>query len=245
MKNNMNLENLKNELKNAYNVRIELHAHTSPVSGCSEISPKEMIDTYIKCGYNAVTITNHFNYMGERFTRDEYIDYYLKDFDEAKEYGEKMGVKVILGAEIRFTENNNDYLIYGVNREILKDIYDLLPYGIENFRKNYKMENSVFLQAHPKRDGMVKVDSKLLDGIEAFNLHAGHNSRVGQAALYAKEENMGIIIAGTDFHHKNQGHEGLSAVLTKEMPEDSFALAKILKSKDYLLEVGRENIILV
>ena len=241
----MNLENLKNELKNTYKERIELHAHTSPVSGCSEIAPKEIIDIYKECGYNGIVITNHFNFMGERFTRDEYLDYYLKDFEEAKEYGESLGIKVILGAEIRFTENNNDYLIYGVNREILKDIYDLLPYGIENFRKNYKMENSVFLQAHPFRDGMVKVDPKLLDGIEAFNLHAGHNSRVGQAALYAKEENLGIIIAGSDFHHKNRNHEGLAALLTKEMPADSFALASLLKSKDYLLEVGRNNIILI
>ena len=241
----MNLQNLKEELRKIYKVRIELHAHTSPVSGCSEISPKEMIDTYKKCGYDAVVITNHFNFMGERFTRDEYLSYYLKDYEETKEYGEKEGIKVLLGAEIRFTENNNDYLIYGVNREILKDIYDQLPYGIENFRKNYKMENSVFLQAHPMRDGMVKVDPKLLDGIEAFNLHAGHNSRVGQAALYAKEEGMGIIIAGTDFHHKNRKHEGLSALLAKNMPEDSFSLASLLKSKDYLLEVGRENIVLV
>ena len=57
---NMNTKDLKSKLLKQYKYRIELHAHTSPASGCSEITPKEMVDTYKSLGYDAVTITNHF-----------------------------------------------------------------------------------------------------------------------------------------------------------------------------------------
>ena len=181
----MNLKELKNELLSQYKYQIELHAHTSPASGCSQITPKEMIETYKKLGYDAVAITNHFMYQHKGPSKEEYIDAFIRDYEQTKKYGEESGLKVYLGAEIRFTENNNDYLIFGVNKEMLSDIYDFLPNGIENFRKNYPMPNSVFIQAHPMRDGIQKVDAALLDGIEVFNMHPGHNSKVGIASVYA------------------------------------------------------------
>ena len=46
--------------------------------------------------------------------------------------------------EIRFTENVNDYLIYGVDRDILSVCYDYLTKGVEVFRKEVKLQNSVF-----------------------------------------------------------------------------------------------------
>ena len=240
----MNLQTLKYELNSIYKYRIELHAHTSPASSCSEVTPKELLDTFKNVDYDAIVITNHFQHQGDKMTKKEYLDFYMKDFYEAKAYGEEIGIKIILGTEIRFTENSNDYLIFGVNPEMLSEIYDLLPFGVDNFRKIYKMENSLFIQAHPFRDGIKKVDPKILDGIEVYNLHPHHNGRVGQAALYAKENNFKVITAGTDFHHPNLGHEGLAALKAKFIPEDSFSLAELLKSNDYLYEAGRNNLIL-
>lgn len=240
----MSLKKLKSKLQSEYKYRIELHAHTSPMSGCSEISPIEMVDTYKKLGYDAVVITNHFIFKHDHRPKEQYIEDFIKNFEETKEYGEKEGLKVYLGAEIRFTENNNDYLVFGVNKEMLYEIYDLLPKGLKNFRKSYPMPNSIFIQAHPMRDGMQPVDTSLLDGIEVYNMHPGHNSRVGQVAVYAKENGKEIITAGSDFHHKNKKHEGVAAVRTATLPEDSFSLTKILREKNYLLEIGRNNIIL-
>lgn len=239
----MNATKLKAKLCRKYKYRIELHAHTSPASGCSEIKPQELIETYKNLGYDAITLTNHFIFSKD-FSKEEYVDRFLKDFNETKMYGDKSGIKVYLGAEIRFTENSNDYLIFGVDRKMLLDIYGLLEFGIENFRKNYAMPNSVFVQAHPFRNDMEKVSPELLDGIEVFNLHPSHNSRVGLASLYAKDENFPIITAGTDYHHKNCNHEGLTALLSSTLPDDGPDLAKILKSGDYLLEIGRNNIVI-
>ncbi len=240
----MNLKTLKNDLLKEYCYRTELHAHTSPASSCSEVSPEDVVTIYKNLGYDAVTIANHFSFNYQKSDKETVLDRFFKDFERAKQKGDEIGIKVILAAEIRFEENENDYLIYGVTRKMMEEIYDLLPFGVENFRKVYSMPDSVFLQAHPFRDDMERVNPEILDGIEVFNLHPNHNSRVGIAALYAKENNYSIVTAGSDFHHVNRKHEGVSAILTKTLPCESFDIADILKSGDYLLEAGRNHVII-
>ena len=240
----MNLQEIKNKLLSDYKYRIELHAHTAPVSICSEVSPKELVEIYKGQGFDAVVITNHFKYLADGADKEKYINDYVAAFEEAQKIGEEAGLKVYLGTEIRFTENSNEYLIFGVTKDMLSEIYDFLRNGIENFRKNYSMPESLFIQAHPMRNGMQSVDPSLLDGVEVFNMHPNHNSRVGLVSKYAKENGFTIITSGSDFHHKNQSHEGVSAMRCAALPKDSFELAKILKSGDYLLEVGGNNIIL-
>ncbi len=240
----MNLKELKSEILSQYKYQIELHAHTYPVSGCSQVTPRDMVETYKNLGYHGVVITNHLMYEYNGYAKEEYMDAFMGDYEQAKKYGDEVGLKVYLGAEIRFTEWDNDYLIFGINKEMLSEIYDLLPYGIENFRKTYVMPDSVFIQAHPMREGMKLYDPSLLDGMEVFNLHPNHNSKVGLASVYAKENKIPIIIAGSDFHHPNRNHEGVSALRGAYLPEDSFELAKLLKDGDYVLEIGRNNIVI-
>ncbi len=240
----MDIKTIKNDLLKEYCYRTELHAHTSPASSCSEIPPEDVVTIYKDLGYSAVTIANHFTFNYQRSDKQTVLDRFFSDFERAKKKGDEIGIKVILAAEIRFEENDNDYLIYGVTRKMMEEIYDLLPFGVENFRKVYTMPDSVFLQAHPFREGMERVNPEILDGIEVFNLHPNHNSKIGLAAVYAKENNYHIVTAGSDFHHRNRKHEGVSAILTKTLPEGSFDIADILKSGDYLLEAGRNHVII-
>ena len=51
---------IKDMLLKQYPYRIELHAHTYPVSGYSRISPEEMPAILSAKGYDAVVITDHF-----------------------------------------------------------------------------------------------------------------------------------------------------------------------------------------
>ncbi|MBR3598240.1 MAG: PHP domain-containing protein [Clostridia bacterium] len=240
----MDIKKLKEELLREYRFQTELHAHTSPASSCSQIVPEKLAKIYKDLGYSAVCVVNHFVYEYQGLSKKELIDRYFGDFERAEKRGKEIGIKVILGAEIRFNENDNDYLIYGVTRDMLEEIYNLLPYGVDNFRKVYKMPDSVFLQAHPFREGMERVDPAILDGIEVYNVHPNHNSKIGLAAVYAKEQGFSIITSGSDFHHPDRKHEGVSAIRTKVLPEDSFHLASILRSGDYLMEIGRNNIII-
>ena len=237
----MDIRSLKENLINEYKYRIELHAHTSGASACSQITPEEMAKIYHSLGYDGIVITNHFTYRDDR-DKNEYIKKYINDYEIAKQVGEDLGLTVLLGTEIRFAENANDYLIYGVDESVLSSIYGLLPYGVENFRRELKLEDSVFLQAHPFRDGMQVVDSKLLDGIEIYNMHPGHNSRVGLASRFARDNSISIVTAGTDFH--NPGRDGLAALRCRDIPKNSFDVASVLKSGDYLLEIAKNNIII-
>ena len=239
------IEQLKKDLFAKYKYRTELHAHTNPVSGCSNVSPKEMAKIYHEQNYDALVITNHFfrGLLRDK-SKEEIIDAYIKSYEETAEYAKEYGLKVILGAELRFTENTNDYLLFGVDRDILSFCYDWFDKGVEKFRKETTLERSVFIQAHPFRNNMELVDPQLLDGIEIFNLHPNHNSRIAMATKYAHENNIKIRTAGTDFHHKDCGHEGLTALRTTVLPEDSFDLAQILKSGDYVFEVGKNTIVL-
>ena len=238
-------KDIKQQLKELYPYKIELHAHTSPMSGCSQILPEEMVETYLSKGYDAVVITNHFTSHGFiGLDKNEALSKYFADYEKTVKASKGTKLKVLLGAEARFDENWNDYLVYGVDREVLSKIYDYFPKGVKAFRNEVELKNSTFLQAHPFRDGMVLCDPDLLDGIESFNMHPGHNSRVGLAVRYAAENNLSVKIAGSDFHHKNLGHEAVSALRTKTLPENSFELSAILKSGDYILEIGENSLVL-
>ncbi len=216
--------------------KTELHTHSSPTSSCADFSPEEVVRLYKDTGYDSVVLTNHFaigKLKGE--TTKDMINWYLEDYYKALEEGKKVGLNIILGAELRFTENMNDYLIFGICPDDLFDIYALLPYGIDNFYKEYKNDKNIIIQAHPFRDGMKEVSPQSLDGIEVFNMHPGHNARIAFGAKYACENNL-IVTAGSDFHH--EGHNSLCAILTKKCLKDSYDVAKVLKEGKYKISIA-------
>lgn len=235
---------MKEKLKAQYPYRIELHAHTYPASGCSEISPREIVDIYAAKGYNAIVITNHFlrKDLPEEMSKKEKIDFYLADFYEAYEYSRDKDIEVILGAELNFTENHNDYLLYGVTREILEACYDYIDAGAHTLRRSLELEDSLFIQAHPFRKGMIPAEPEILDGLEIFNMHPNHNSNNSFAVRYALENDIKIRVCGTDYHHR--GHEAAAALRTRILPHDSFDIVEILRSGDYIFEIGEDSIVL-
>ena len=232
----MNIETIKN----IYKYKTELHAHTSGISRCSEISAEELSELYSACGADAVVLTNHFtpeDFFGEEPW--EFIERYINEFETLKKFGDAKGINILFGMEIRFSENFNDYLVYGLEENDLNLAFECVEKGIDEFYKKFKTEKNLILQAHPFRRGMVLADKKSIDGVEVFNMHPNHNSRVSVAAKYAKENNF-IISGGTDFHHF--GHEGSCLLRTKFKPETSFEIAEVLKSGDFVFDIG-ENII--
>lgn len=224
------------EYLSGYAYKIELHAHTSPCSGCSHIPPREMVQRLKAKGYDAVVIANHFYSDGPYAHADDPVATYLEDFRIATDEGEKLGLQVLLGAEFRFTENMNDYLIYGVDETFLRETFPRLDMGIEAFYREYANEDRLILQAHPFRNGMTLISPAYLDGIEMMNLHPHHNSRVGVAARYTAEQPMPVVTLGTDLH--DPGHEGIAALRTRELPTNGTELVRILRGRDCLFEIG-------
>ena len=223
------------EIKKLYPCRIELHAHTSPASTCADLTVKEVLDTFKADGYEGIAVTNHL-YTSDKMSLEEYANFYRSELYQVLEYGDKIGMKVYVGAELRFkSQNNNDYLFYGYNPDDMLYICQLLNGTLEEFVRSYKTDDMFLAQAHPFRKGMILMDTDLLDGIEAFNLHPNHNSRVAVAARYANEHGK-IKLMGTDFHHPD--HDNLCATRVQTLPQNTQELIAVLKSQDYIFEIG-------
>lgn len=238
------LASIKETLSKEYPCRIELHAHTNPASHCGKASPEDMVKLYLDAGFDGVVITNHFSHIAfGDISREDFVDIQLSDYERACRAAAGTKLKVYLGVEARFVENGNDYLLYGVDGEILGKLYDYLRKGLAAFREEVSLPDSVLIQAHPFRDGCVPADGKLLDGMEVFNMHPNHNPRSALAALYAEENNIALTVAGTDFHHVKPGYIAAAALRCRKLPADSFALAELLKSGDFIFEIGNKFIL--
>lgn len=225
------------DVANKYKYKTELHLHTFPVSACSEIRPDEAVEIYAEAGVDSIVVTNH---LGSWVRTSYSAEEYLSDYYEAREAGERYGVNVILGAELRFDGSNNDYLIYGIDENDVDTLGYYTASDIATFYKEFKNDRNVIIQAHPFRAGMERVPSEFLDGIEVFNLHPNHNCRVGVAARYARKENL-IVTCGTDFHHPH--HEALALTRSKVPLKDSFEVAELIKSQDLLFDFSGNIVI--
>lgn len=235
------LANIRESLSKEYPYRIELHAHTNPASPCGKASPEEAVQLYLDAGFDGMVITNHYSRaaFGD-VSREEIVGAHMSDYQRACKAAEGTKLKVYLGVEVRFNENGNDYLIYGVDRALLETLYDYFDRDLATFRAEVKLPDSVFVQAHPYRDVCTPADPALLDGVEVFNMHPNHNSRPALAALYARENGISLLTAGTDFHHVKPGYIAAAALRCKALPENSFALAELLRSGDYIFEIGNK-----
>lgn len=225
----MNIKDVINE----YKYTSELHAHTNPVSKCSEFAPEAVVKTYADAGVDSIVITNHMSplYFGKG-GRD--AEFYLDDYHRAKAAGEALGINVILGVEICFEEVYSDYLVYGISENDIEKMISYVPRNIAEFYRDLKNDKNVILQAHPFRSRSIP-SAEHIDGIESFNLHPGHNSGPGFSTKFAKENGL-LVCAGSDYHHP--GHEALCLVRSKYPLRDSYDVAELIKSKDLLFDLS-------
>lgn len=220
-----------------YKYKIELHAHSKPCSRCSHTTPERLVELYVNKGVDAVVIVNHFQpdyfYYKNFESKEALLEEFLGGYKRAYEYGKEKGLTVILGMEIRFDENSNDYLLFGIDEEFISKASDYLMGDLATFYKEMKNDKNVIIQAHPDRGGMTRMPLEYLDGLETFNMNID-NSRVSLTAQYAMENNVKITTCGSDFH--DESYEALALVRSKWLPKDTFEIAELLKSGDYLFD---------
>lgn len=217
--------------------KTELHCHSNDISQCARVANEEIINTFYTNGYSTLVLSNHLN----KSTMDVicpndwcgFVDKYFEAYEKLK--GEAQGkLNVLFGAELRFNENCNDYLLFGLTKEFLYEHPEIFSLNPEKFHSLAKENGILFIQAHPFRNRMTVIRPDYLDGVEVFNGHFGHDSRNEIAAAWA--EKFGLIkTSGTDYHYITSPANG--GILTDEEITDMYQLIEILKGGNYSLNM--------
>lgn len=210
----------------------DLHVHTANVSFCGHIPAKDVVQLYSKIGYHGVVITDH--YFDGFFTRytnlswKDKVKEYVNGYIEAKYQGEELGLDVFLGMELRFIDNPNDYLVYGVTYEFLVDYPELYNLGLPGLKKLAAANDLLIYQAHPFRRNNYLTEVDLLDGIEVFNGNPRHSSYNEQAYAFAQKHQLKMI-SGSDFHQKED--LGAGGVVFTERVKNNQHLVSLLRHR--------------
>ncbi|HBP38577.1 MAG TPA: transposase [Clostridiales bacterium] len=218
--------------------RFEMHFHTSEVSSCASVSASRSVPAYHDLGYEGIVVTDHYapQFFEEiaSLSWKQQVDRYLAGFILASEIGARLNLTILLGMEIRFAENNNDYLVYGLDRRFLTDNPCLYQMNIKTFHQLARKHHLLVFQAHPLRNSMTIVNPQWLDGYETFNANPRHDSRNDIASRWAQKFSLPAI-SGSDFH--DPGDEGRSGLDFDNAIPDNPALVKALTNQAYSLVV--------
>ncbi|NLC53327.1 MAG: PHP domain-containing protein [Firmicutes bacterium] len=218
--------------------RIDLHVHTRESSFCGRTEGRLVAQLYKKAGYDGIVITDHYN---RRFFRkfpqslpwSARVDHFLQGYRGAQEEGERIGLTVLLGIELKFDDSPREYLIYGIDETFLKNHPALYKMGIAKFRKFSKQlppsEKILIYQAHPFRPGITPAPLGLIDGIEVYNGNPRQNSNNNTALAFARQNNLRMI-SGSDFHRLPDLARG--GLILPEAVEDSRGLVRVLKRNE-------------
>jgi len=221
--------------------KYDTHVHTSQVSPCGKVRGAEVVQLYKEAGYHGIIITDHYNRNFFESLGDmkwsKKIDAYLSGYREAYKEGEKIGLHVLLGIELRFTDSANEYLVYGIDEEFLKREEELFNKNLSELRNLVKDLDVVVIQAHPFRKGMTLADPALLDGLEVYNGNPRHNSRNDEACAYAKEKNLKML-SGSDFHQIEDLARG--GILLSRPIQSSRELVELLENDEIVALIKSE-----
>lgn len=208
----------------------DTHIHTSEVSPCARVDGATVARLYKQAGYSGIVITDHYfdgYFETLQGSWKEKVDAYLQGYRKAYNEGEKIGLKVILGIELRFNENDNDYLIYGIDEAFLKEHEKLYELDLKRFFEIIKNSTAVIYQAHPFRSWATPANPEYLHGVEVFNGNPRHDSMNHKALEFAEKYGLKKL-SGSDFHQTED--LAIGGVVFSEAPTDSFEFAQLLSS---------------
>ena len=183
--------------------------HTSEASKCARVSGSEQALLYKRAGYDGIIITDHFfggnTCIDKRLSWEERINLFCKGYENAKETGDKIGLKVFFGWEQTF--DGTDFLVYGLDKEWLLSNPEVEYWTIAQQYKNVKENGGMVIHAHPFRDRQyisnIRLFPNLVDGVEVIN-YGNYEDENMNAFRYAKDYNLPMT-CGSDGH----GHEVL------------------------------------
>jgi len=218
--------------------KFDTHVHTAESSHCANLPAKEMLELYIKAGYSGICVTDH--YDKHTFRRrgslpwERHIDCFLKGYRKAAEAAGSTGFTVLLGAEVKLGDSENDLLLYGLTERFFYENPKLYDYDFGGFCGHMKKNGILVFQAHPFRPEISRENPCLLDGVEILNANPRHNSNNDSACGFAEKNGL-LVSAGSDTHRAED--VGRSGILTAKKINSPGALKAVLTSGGFSIIV--------
>ncbi len=216
--------------------KIETHLHTKHTSKCGWLWAEDLAAGYQAAGYSAIAVTDHYNrttfeYLNVDLGSDaDKLDAFLTGYYRMQEACAKRGITVYRGAELRFDECDNDYLLYDWPDELLREPEEIFRMGIAAFAPLARQAGALLIQAHPYRKGCTPAIACYLDGVEVKNLNPRHENFNARAEEYASQFHL-LRTCGSDCHRTEDIAAG--GILSRTLPADTKAFAALLRSGDF------------
>lgn len=218
--------------------QIETHLHTTHTSKCGHLEAAYLAEAYKAAGYDAIAVTEHYNrdtvkYLDIDLDRPgEGLEKFLRGYRAMEAACKDLGLRVYKGAELRFDECDNDYLLFGWSDELLLDMKGNLAMSVVEFSRLAREAGALLIQAHPYRGKCTPAIACYLDGVEVINAHPRHESHNAWAKAYAEAHGL-LQLAGSDCHQLPD--IARSGILSDTLPADAFELADLIRSGNYTL----------
>ncbi|MBE5808890.1 MAG: PHP domain-containing protein [Clostridiales bacterium] len=181
----------------------ELHAHTRQSSKCGWMDAEDVVKEHIKAGYDGMVITDHYNNANiERFygTPLEQAQVWTGGWRAARAAAEGTGLTVLFGLEARLQDNDNDYLIFGVEPRFVLENPQLNFLTLKELHALCHAHGAVMIQAHPNRKGCSPAPWQDVDGYEVLNGNLRHDNHNDLTEAIAQAHPELIYTAGSDYH---------------------------------------------
>jgi len=153
-------------------IKIDMHVHTMEGSPDAKVPARELVRLYKEAGFGAIVVTEHVWEHYPELPMEERIEKWTSGYREAKDEGEKIGLKVFLGAETRLRRHGGeDFLVYGLEMENVEWLLRTLDSAqtLAELSQAVRVNGFFFAQAHPFRGECRAAEPELLDGVEAYN----------------------------------------------------------------------------
>ena len=171
--------------------RYETHLHTAEGSACASASGAEQARRYKALGYDGIIVTDHFfngNCAVTNFDSwEDRVNKFCKGYENAKEVGDKIGLKVFFGLEYSYF--GADLLTYGIDKDFLLANDNISDISFYQFADRVHKAGGVLVHAHPFREAdwyihEIKLLPKWIDGVEVYN--SVQNGMPSSSALHRR-----------------------------------------------------------
>ena len=213
------------------------HTHTAETSKCGHLFAADVVDRYVRNGFSGLVVTDHLHpeYLSRIDTQhnwDMVMDHYLSGYHASKKRGDEVGLDVMLGAEFRFPENDNDYLVYGIDEQWLRSNPYACCMSAQEFYDKFHNE-VLIIHAHPFREGSAPVQETAIHGAEIINNNPRHVNNNDKALEMCRRHPEYYRLAGSDTHR--DGDEAHAGVILPERVKDSFAYKHMIETMQFQL----------